>query len=138
MLSIHLPAAPSDSEKRAVIKVYHVLVDKKSGKTNINQIKRHSVKLRTNAGGRVDINLTFLTRIWQKNPEENLGIVVKAQVDQSNQKELEIGGMGSREGPYLTIDIHDTGFRHRTKRTTINRICREDYDATVSPNISTT
>ena len=120
-------------------------VDKKSGKTSINQIKSNTVQLRTNAGGRVDINLTLLTRlvrisygwififdlrIWQKNPGENLGIVVKAQVDQNNKRELEIGS-GSREGPYLTIDIHEAGHRHRTKRTT-NRRCSEKFDIDVT------
>ena len=119
------------SETRAIIKVYHVSVDKKSGKTSMNQIKSNTVQLRTNAGGRVDINLTILTRIWQKSPEENLGIVVKAQVDQNNQKELEIGRVGSREGPYLTIDIHESGVRHRKKRTT-NRRCSEEFDPDVS------
>ena len=126
-------------------------VDKKTGKTSMTQIKSNKVQLRTDAGGRVDINLTLLTRfvitphlpslcdkntfvflrIWQKNPEENLGIVVKAQVDQNNQMELEIGAVGTREGPYLTIDIHEAGYRHRTKRTT-NRVCSEEFDPDVS------
>ena len=148
-LSIHLPAAPSTADSKALIRVYHVSVDKKTGKTSMTQIKSHKVQLRTDAGGRVDINLTLLTRfvrvnhpaldenificlrIWQKNPEENLGIVVKAHVDQNNQMELEIGAVGTREGPYLTIDIHEAGFRHRTKRTT-NRVCSEEYDPDVS------
>ena len=106
-------------------------MDKKTGKTSMTQIKSNKVQLRTDAGGRVDINLTLLTRIWQKNPEENLGIVVKAQVEQNNQMELEIGAVGTREGPYLTIDIHEAGFRHRTKRTT-NRVCSEEFDPDVS------
>ena len=64
-------------------------------------------------------------RIWQKNPEEKLGIVVKAHVDQNNQMELEIGAVGTREGPYLTIDIHEAGYRHRIKRN-INRVCNDE------------
>ena len=148
-LSIHLPAAPSTADSKALIRVYHVSVDKKTGKTSMTQIKSHKVQLRTDAGGRVDINLTLLTRlvrakqpncprgenififfclrIWQKNPEENLGIVVKAHVDGNNQMELEIGAVGTREGPYLTIDIHEAGYRHRTKRTT-NRVCSPEFD----------
>ena len=78
-----------------------------------------------------DKNTFVFLRIWQKNPEENLGIVVKAQVDQNNQMELEIGAVGTREGPYLTIDIHEAGYRHRTKRTT-NRVCSEEFDPDVS------
>ena len=57
--------------------------------------------------------------------------MVKAQVDQNNQMELEIGAVGTREGPYLTIDIHEAGYRHRTKRTT-NRVCSEEFDPDVS------
>ena len=35
------------------------------------------------------------SRIWLKHPEENLGVVVKVQVDKNNQKELEIGQLGT-------------------------------------------
>ena len=45
-----------------MIRVYHVSVDKKTGKTSMTQIKSNKVQLRTDAGGRVDINLTLLTR----------------------------------------------------------------------------
>jgi len=45
--------------------------------------------------------------------------------------ELEIGAVGTREGPYLTIDIHEAGYRHRTKRTT-NRVCSEEFDPDVT------
>ena len=51
--------------------------------------------------------------------------MVKAHVDQNNQMELEIGAVGTREGPYLTIDIHEAGYRHRIKRN-INRVCNDE------------
>ena len=59
--------------------------------------------------------------------------MVKATVERNSSTpiELEIGAEGTREGPYLTIDIHEAGFRHRTKRTT-NRVCSEEFDPDVS------
>ena len=71
-------------------------------------------------------------RVWQKSPEENLGLVVKATVERNSSTpiELEIGAEGTREGPYLTIDIHEASYRHRSKRTT-NRVCSEEYDPDV-------
>ena len=128
-LSLHLPAAPSDvtADSVALIRVYHVFVDKMSNKTSITQIKSNKVQLRTNVGGRVNINLTRLTRIWQKNPEENLGIVVKAHIEQSSHVELEIG-----EGPYLTIQIPEDNHKHRPKRSSTNRFCQEEWDPYVS------
>ena len=61
-LSIHLPAAPSSDNLVALIRVYHVFQDKNSPKISSAQVKAHKVKLRTDAGGRVDINVTRLTR----------------------------------------------------------------------------
>ena len=130
-LSVHLPAAPSTADTKAVLEVYHVSVDKKTGLPLISQIKSHRVKLKTDTGGRVVINLTQLTRIWQRRPEENLGIVVKANLEQNSRMELKIGAVGTREGPYLTINIPEADFRHRTKRTT-NRVCSVESDPEVS------
>ena len=57
---------------------------------------------------------------------------MKATVEQNSSTpiELEIGAEGTREGPYLTIDIHEASYRHRSKRTT-NRVCSEEYDPDV-------
>ena len=128
-LSVHLPAAPTTADSKAVLRVYQVSVDKKSGQTLLTQIKAQKAELRTDAGGRLDVNLTLVTRIWQRRPEENLGIVVKAHLEKDSQMELEIGAVGTIEGPYLTIDIPEADYRLRTKRTT-NRVCSGDPDVT--------
>ena len=36
------------------------------------------------------------------------------------------------QGPYLQIDIQEGGWRSRVKRTTINRVCSEEYDPKVT------
>ena len=36
------------------------------------------------------------------------------------------------QGPYLQIDIQDGSWRSRVKRTTINRVCSEEYDPKVT------
>jgi len=82
-------------------------------------------------GGWVDINLLHLTRIWLNHPEENLGVVVKVQVNKNNKKEIEIGQLGTELAPYMQIDIHDGAWRGRSKRTT-NRVCSEEYDPDVT------
>ena len=41
------------------------------------------------------IHNTFCFRIWLNHPEENLGVVVKVQVNKNNKKELEIGQLGT-------------------------------------------
>ena len=66
-----------------------------------------------------------------KYPEENLGVVVKVQVEKNNNMELEIGGVGTAEGPYLQIDIQEGAWRNRVKRTT-NRVCSEEFDPDVT------
>merc|ERR1711874_140968 len=112
-LSIHLPPAPSIVDSKAVLRVYYVYVDRKSGLTSMSQFKSQKVQLWTDVGRRVDVNLTAVTRIWQRRLEENLGIVVKAHLEHYSQMELEIGAVG-REGPYLTIHIPSswTSSRH--------------------------
>ena len=69
-------------------------------------------------------------RIWLKNPSENLGISVKVQIENTRQ-ELDIGRVGSSQGPYLQIDIADGSWRSRVKRTT-NRVCSEEFDPSVT------
>ena len=59
--------------------------------------KENKVQLRTNAGGRVEINLTHLTRKWMKYPMENLGLVIKVQIENNYERELEIGQVGPTE-----------------------------------------
>ena len=61
LLNIHLPAAPSESASRAIIRVYYLSQDK-SGKTTLAPAKENKVQLRTDAGGRVEVNLSHLTR----------------------------------------------------------------------------
>jgi len=131
VLNVHLPPAPSRSETHARIHVYYVALDKKSGKTFLSKAKENKVELLLDAGGWVDINLLHLTRIWLNHPEENLGVVVKVQVNKNNQKELEIGQLGTELAPYMQIDIHDGAWRSRSKRTT-NRVCSEEYDPDVT------
>ena len=55
---------------------------------------------------------------------------MKANLEQNSRMELEIGAVGTREGPYLTINIPEADYRHRTKRTT-NRVCSEEFDPDV-------
>ena len=61
LLNIHLPAAPSESASRAIIRVYYLSQDK-GGKTTLAPAKENKVQLRTDAGGRVEVNLSHLTR----------------------------------------------------------------------------
>ena len=48
----------------------------------------------------------------------------------TSNEELEIGAVDTREGPYLTIDIHEGSNSHRSKRST-NRVCSEEMDQEV-------
>ena len=100
ILNIHLPQAPSEAETRAIIHVKYISVDK-AGKTTILPAKENKVQLRTDAGGRVEINLTHLTRQWMKYPMENLGVVIKVQIENNNVKELDIGQVGTSEVGHL-------------------------------------
>jgi len=138
VLNIHLPAATSPSQTRAIIHIFYVSVDKKSGKAFVTKAKENKIELRQDRGGRVDINVLRLTRIWMKNPDENFGLLVRVQVDNVNEtgqvvgkNEVPIGQVGTSQGPYLKIDIHDGAWRGRTKRTT-NRVCREEYEPDVT------
>lgn len=96
ILNIHLPKAPSEFETRAIIHVKYISVDK-AGKTTILPAKENKVQLRTDAGGRVEINLTHLTRQWMKYPMENLGVVIKVQIENNNVKEMDIGQVGTSQ-----------------------------------------
>ena len=108
--------------------------------------KQDTVKLRRDTGGRVEINLTHLTRQWMKYPIENLGVVIKVQIENNNVRELDIGQVGTPEvgfiytkfsylyinhcllqGPFLQINIRDGAWRSRVKRTT-SRICNEEFN----------
>jgi len=131
LLNIHLPAAPSLTETHAIIHVYYLAQDK-AGHSFLSPAKMNKVRLNTHSGGRVEINLTNLTRVWMKHPQENLGVVIKAHVGTDSQTELEVGKVGSEQGPYLQIDIQEGGWRSRVKRTTINRVCSEEYDPKVT------
>ena len=111
--------------------------------------KENKVQLRTNAGGRVEINLTHLTRKWMKYPMENLGLVIKVQIENNYERELEIGQVGTTEvfqsfhkgcrgwmtglfqTPFLQINIQDGAWRSRVKRTT-SRVCSEEFDPEVT------
>ena len=61
MLNIHLPAAPSLTETHAIIHVYYLAQDK-AGHSFLSPAKMNKVRLNTHSGGRVEINLTNLTR----------------------------------------------------------------------------
>jgi len=133
ILNIHLPAAPSKAETHAVIQVHYVSKDK-TGKIFLSRAKENTVELRTDAGGRVEIFLTHLTRIWMKDPSENLGIAIKVHVGpegKTKRKELEIGQVGSDQGPYFQIRIEDGAWRNRVKRTA-NKVCSDDIDPNVT------
>ena len=107
ILNIHLPKAPSELETRAIIHVKYISVDK-AGKTTILPAKENKVQLRTDAGGRVEINLTHLTRQWMKYPMENLGVVIKVQIENNNVKEMDIGQVGTsqvRMSVFLSVQI---------------------------------
>ena len=109
ILNIHLPQAPSEAETRAIIHVKYISVDK-AGKTTILPAKENKVQLRTDAGGRVEINLTHLTRQWMKYPMENLGVVIKVQIENNNVKELDIGQVGTSEVGHLQSKVHGLFF----------------------------
>merc|ERR1711936_600411 len=130
LLNIHLPQAPSEFETRVIIHVFYISEDK-SGKTIMSPAKENKVQLRTNARGRVEINLTHLTRKWMKYPMENLGLVIKVQIENNYERELEIGQVGTTETPFLQINIQDGAWRSRVKRTT-SRVCSEEFDPEVT------
>ena len=68
----------------------------KTGKTFLSPAKENTVQLRSDIGGRVEIDLKHLTRIWMKNPSENLGVSIKVQIENS-RTELEIGRAGTAQ-----------------------------------------
>lgn len=100
ILNIHLPHAPSETEIRAIIHVKFISVDK-TGKMTLVPAKQDTVKLRRDTGGRVEINLTKLTRQWMKYPMENLGVVIKVQIENNNVRELDIGQVGTPEVGFI-------------------------------------
>ena len=59
-----------------------------------------------------------MSRKWMKNPSDNLGVVVNAQIENNHEQELDIGRVGTSEGPYLQLSIQEGGRRSRVKRTT--------------------
>ena len=124
------------------------------------------------------MKLLHLTKVWMKNPDENLGVVIRVRTN--TDKEMHISPVhrpdtvssfgtrssisrlagsagqieftarivslvsGSRKSaakcrppflsfqmPYLQINIRDSAWKARTKRTT-NRVCSEDYDPDVT------
>ena len=87
----------------AEVQVYYVYQDK-TGKTFMKIAKENTVELRTQAGGRVDISLTSLTRVWMRRPTENLGVVVRAHVrNGKSHQEIEVGKAGSLYVSYTKL-----------------------------------
>ena len=109
ILSIYLPKAPTESETRANIFIDYISMNK-LGVSILLPAEEINVKLRTDTG--------HMTRKWMKNPSDNLGVVVNAQIENNHEQELDIGRVGTSEGPYLQLSIQEGGRRSRVKRTT--------------------
>lgn len=129
VLNVHLPAARNSQDPRpqARISVYYVAVDKKTGAGSLVKAKENKVDLRRDAGGWVPLHLLTLARIWLNHPDENLGLVVRVHSLSPDKAELDIGAANTEQAPYMQLDIRDSAWRSRTKRTT-NRVCSEEYD----------
>ena len=53
------------------------------------QAKEAKVQLRQDRGGSVNISLLHLTKNWMRNPEENLGIVIRVKTNNNNEIRLD-------------------------------------------------
>lgn len=127
VLNVHLPAAPSPQDPKAIISVYYVEKDKKTSVTSLRKAKENTVELRQDAGGWVPLHLLHLARVWANHPAENLGVVVRVHLNNTGKTELAIGAPATDKAPYMQLDIRDSAWRSRTKRTA-NPICSEAQD----------
>jgi len=119
LLWLHLPASPSPNDTDAKIRIYYVVNDKKSksGQTKILKAKEAKVQLRQDRGGSVYISLLHLTKHWMRNPEENLGIVIRAKTNNNNEIRVD-NSLVSQMTPYIQLYIRDSRWRSRVRRTT--------------------
>ena len=71
----------------------------------------------------MDISLLHLTKNWMRNPEENLGIVIRVKTNNNNEIRLD-NSLVSQTTPYIQLHVRDS------VPWTTDRICTEQSDPT--------
>jgi hypothetical protein len=121
---LHMPAATSPEDKDVFINTYYVAVDK-TGHSFLKQARTTKAELLPEQGGWVDINVWDLVSAWLKDPTTNLGFVLSVKT--GSGVEIPVGVQHQQlpgNIPYLQLEIRDSAWNARKKRT-LSKVCSE-------------